>query len=157
MKLATAWKPSPRIITKQRLVSAVFISLTSFLLQQGGARTQAPIEIRMPRQLVTALQNNQPIKARVRAEIQVRRDGSARGSLSVTTPDEDLVFRAIRGRGIFTAGRLVAVELKLRQRGGNLTTATVIPDDPDCLIWDLVGTTVHSFEASGEIRVRGGG
>ena len=83
---------------------------------------------------------------------------SAQRSLSVTTPDEDLVFRAIRGRRIFAAGRLVAVKLKLRQRRGNLTTATVIPSDPDCLIWDVVGSSWdYSFEASGEIRVLGGG
>ena len=144
------------IITRQRLLSTVFLALTSILLQQIGALTQAPIGIRMPLQAVTALQNNQPIKAKVRAEIQVRRDGSARGSLSVTTRDEDLVFRAITGRGIFDAGRLVAVELQFRQRG-NLTTATVIPSDPDCLIWDAVGSGVYSFEASGEITVLRGG
>jgi hypothetical protein len=125
------------------------------------ARTQAAL-IRVPRQIVDASRNDQPVKARVGARIRLFADGRARGALRVRTREDGLlVLRALMGRGVFDAsGDLVWIVIQFRQSDGRRFTATVTPgSDPDCDLWDLLGSGVQggpvviSFEARTEVRV----
>jgi len=138
-------------------------SASSNASPRSVARTQEAL-IRVPRQIVDASRNDRPIRARVGARIRLFADGKARGTFRVRTREDGLlVLRALTGRGVFDAsGDLVWIVIQFRQADGRRFTATVTPgSDPDCDLWDLLGSGVQggtvaiSFEARTAIRVRG--
>jgi hypothetical protein len=129
---------------------------------RSAARAQEAL-IRVPRQVVDASRNARSTKARVASRIRLFTDGRARGAFRVRTREDGLlVLRALMGRGVFDAsGDLVWIVIQFRQADGQRFTATVTPgSDPDCDLWDLLGSGVQSgqvaisFEARTQIRVR---
>ena len=131
--------------------------------QQGVAQAQGTlIFIHAPRQTVEALRDGLPIRAQVQARIRIGPDGTAAGALRWRSrEDGQVVIRALTGRGIFDPdGAFVRAEVEFELRSdGELVAATVTPstNDPDCLIWEFTGSSVHiSFDAIGEINVREG-